>query len=255
MGASKLVKLKDCIVVDIGGTSTDIGLVKNGFIKRSLNLSKIGGVSLNFSMPDVLSVAIGGGSYILQDDNEKNIKIGPCSVGKNLTNQAICFGGEILTLTDVAVVLNPKIIISKNKIEINSKKAEKILFQAFEKIKLLISQIEGRDQDLPIVVVGGGSILFENILPSKRFDIPKYHEIANAYGAALAKVSSVEDTIVSLNNREKILKEIMKKATQKAVDEGADFLDTEIVDVQIIPYHYVPNNMARVVITAAGKRK
>lgn len=119
----------------------------------------------------------------------------------------------------------------------------------------MVSQIEGREKNLPIIVVGGGAILFQNIFPKKRFINPKYHEVANAYGAALAEVSATEDIIVSLIDREKILNNINQKAIAKAIESGADPLHVNLVDIQIIPYHYIPNHMARVVVTAAGKRK
>lgn len=67
IGGARLSNLENVIVVDIGGTSTDVGFVRGGFPMRSLNKSNIGGVSLNFSMPDVLSVALGGGSIIRFD--------------------------------------------------------------------------------------------------------------------------------------------------------------------------------------------
>ena len=51
IGGVRLAGLDNAIVVDIGGTSTDVGLVRKGFPIRSLNKSNIGGVSLNFSMP------------------------------------------------------------------------------------------------------------------------------------------------------------------------------------------------------------
>lgn len=95
MGAICLTGLKECIVVDIGGTSTDIGLIKDGVATRSLENSGIGGIPLNFSMPNVLSIALGGGSYVQLQDRQ--ISIGPESSAKNLLKESFAFGGSSLT--------------------------------------------------------------------------------------------------------------------------------------------------------------
>ena len=97
MGAAKLSNVTDAIIVDIGGTSTDIGMIQNGYPKRSLNNVHIGGIDLNFRMPDVLSLPIGGGTYV-----EKNHTLSTQSCGKALREIAQIFGGKSLTLTDVA---------------------------------------------------------------------------------------------------------------------------------------------------------
>jgi hypothetical protein len=78
--------------------------------------------------------------------------------------------------------------------------------------------------------------------------------VANAYGAALAEISGMVDRVVSLTQREEMLSALQEEALQEAVRKGADPQCTEVVDLQIIPYHYVPNHMARVVVTAAGKQ-
>lgn len=253
IGAARLAKKQNCVVVDIGGTSTDIGVVKNGYVRRSLNLSRIGGVSLNFSMPDFLSAAIGGGSKISITKHE--IIIGPESVGRNLTKEAVCFGGNTLTLTDIALVSNSSIINSDKRINVSDKKSQKILDMVLVKIKQLIFQMEGKEKKMPVIVVGGGAVLFKNNFGDKRFMIPKYHDVANAYGAALGEISATEDVIVELRDREKTLRTIKQKAISKARAKGSDPSTIRIVDLQIIPYHYVPNCLARVVATAMGSRK
>ena len=62
MGASRLCGINEAIVVDIGGTSTDIGIVEGGYARSSLQAAAIGGVALHFAMPDMISLALGGGS-------------------------------------------------------------------------------------------------------------------------------------------------------------------------------------------------
>src|SRR5699024_6108845 len=61
-GASHLSRVPDGLVVDIGGTTTDIGVLVGGFPRQSAQAVSIGGIQTNFRMPDVLSVGLGGGS-------------------------------------------------------------------------------------------------------------------------------------------------------------------------------------------------
>ena len=63
-GAVYLAKIKDAMVVDIGGTTSDIGMLRNGFPRQSTNFVDVGGVKTNFRMPDVLAVGLGGGSLV-----------------------------------------------------------------------------------------------------------------------------------------------------------------------------------------------
>ena len=63
-GAAFLSGLDDCAVVDIGGTTTDVGVLQHGFPREASVAVDIGGVRTNFRMPDVLSIGIGGGSRV-----------------------------------------------------------------------------------------------------------------------------------------------------------------------------------------------
>ncbi len=253
IGASRLSGLTDLIVVDIGGTSTDIGLIKNGFPRRSLNTSQIGGVKLNFPMPDVFSLALGGGSHLSISENQ--ITIGPKSVGKDIAIRAICFGGSIFTFTDAAVACG-KVIPGTlpHAIPCSAEDSRRILLQALEKIHEGIQILEGEKGKLPVLLVGGGALLFPPEMLGERYIVPEYAPVANAYGAALSGISGVVDRIVSLTQREEVLHALQQEALQEAIRKGADPEDTKIADMQIIPYHYVPNNIARIVLTAAGKQ-
>src|SRR6266540_1486956 len=73
-GAAFLSGILDCAVVDIGGTTSDVGVLHHGFPREASIAVEIGGVRTNFRMPDVLSLGIGGGSLV--DGRE----VGPRSV-------------------------------------------------------------------------------------------------------------------------------------------------------------------------------
>ncbi|WP_205856421.1 hydantoinase/oxoprolinase N-terminal domain-containing protein, partial [Phytoactinopolyspora endophytica] len=101
-GAAFLSGVDDAIVVDVGGTSTDLGVLVRGFPRESSLATDIGGVRTNFRMPDILSVAIGGGTVV--DGSPDAPAVGPVSVGYRITSEGMAFGGGTATLTDAAVL-------------------------------------------------------------------------------------------------------------------------------------------------------
>ncbi len=253
IGAARLALLSDAIVVDIGGTSTDVGYVRSGFPVRSLNKSNIGGVLLNFPMPDVLSIGLGGGSIISFDGDTP--KIGPKSVGKFLTTLAQSFGGNQLTLTDAALMMKYVDIpeATPQLASICAVKGKTIFDSVQAKIEALLPKIQGEGENLPVIFVGGGAGLLPPYFFKERYSIPSNFNVANAYGAALAEISGSVDTVVSLQNREGVLDRLYAMAKQKAIDLGADPATLRLIDQQIIPYSYVPNQMARVIVKYCGK--
>ena len=98
-GAAYLSGLDEAMVVDVGGTTTDVGQLKQGFPRESNSVVPIGGVRTLFRMPKLLSFGLGGGSHVSLDP----VKVGPLSVGYQLVRDSLVFGGDQLTATDVAV--------------------------------------------------------------------------------------------------------------------------------------------------------
>src|SRR4051794_16897955 len=104
-GAAFLTGLKDALVVDIGGTTSDVGALKGGFPRPANAVVQIGGGRTLFRMPDLLSIGLGGGSVVAQGA-DGSITIGPRSVGFRLPELARIFGGPELTSSDIAVAAN-----------------------------------------------------------------------------------------------------------------------------------------------------
>lgn len=254
IGGSWLAKKEDAIVIDIGGTSTDIGIVRKGIPRRCFNNSNIGGVSLNFSMPDVYSIALGGGSHIQITQNK--IHIGPKSSGSKTFSEALSFGGKQLTLSDIALALGylelPKAKIQN--INMPRKGCKAVIDEVIKQIYELVSKIGPEERSLPIIMIGGGSSLFPINLLDNRFIIPPYAHYANAFGAALATISATIDTVVSLQHRQQVLEDLQQQAIQAAIQKGADFKTVHVVNIEILPYPYIPNRMARVIVRASGNQ-
>ena len=98
-GAAFLSGAKDAMVVDLGGTTSDVGMLLRGFPREASVAVEVSGVRTNFRMPDVYSFGLGGGSLV----SEEPLSIGPQSVGYELTTKGLVFGGSVLTATDLAV--------------------------------------------------------------------------------------------------------------------------------------------------------
>jgi N-methylhydantoinase A/oxoprolinase/acetone carboxylase beta subunit len=248
IGAAKLAGVNDALIVDIGGTSADIGVVLNGYPRRSLGMANIGGIALNFRMPDVLSLPIGGGSVLRK--HPAGYRLGPDSIGRKLIEEACLFGGNTLTLTDAACRADLLSISSAQyqRIPLSKMEAQTIMADVLAKIQEAIRLMRGTKKELPILAVGGGACFLKDISDA----IPTHSGVANAYGASLAEISYTIDTVVSLENREPLFNRLKEEAMTGAKLKGARENNLRIVDIQVMPYHYIPNKMGRVVITASG---
>ena len=81
-----------------------LGMIQNGFPRESSIAATIGGVRTNFRMPDVVTIGLGGGS-IVRKLEDGSVTVGPDSVGFEITEKALVFGGDVITATDIAVRL------------------------------------------------------------------------------------------------------------------------------------------------------
>ena len=100
---AQLSSRKDIITMDIGGTSCDVSLVKDGRIELTKE-GRIRGYPLRFPMVDITTIGSGGGS-IAWIDGAGGLHVGPQSAGS--TPGPACYGrgGAEPTATDASVAL------------------------------------------------------------------------------------------------------------------------------------------------------
>ena len=251
-GAAFLSGIDESIIVDIGGTTSDIGYIKNGFPRQSAVAADVGGVRTNFRMPDVVSIGLGGGSIIRENGN----KIGPDSVGYLLTKKALVFGGDILTATDIAVkrynldIGDPSLVKNiENSLLENSKNQIKNL------LEIAIDKMKTSSKDVPAIFVGGGTIINkEKIKGISELIIPENFSVANAVGAALGQVSGEVDRVFHYDKlgRDKTIEIASEEAKQNAKDAGASEKSIEIMEINENPLAYLPGSSVRLQIKAVG---
>jgi len=254
-GAASLAGLEEGIVVDVGGTTTDIGALQKGFPRESAISVEIGGVKTNFRMPDLITLGLGGGSIV--NNQENGIKIGPESVGYRITEESLIFGGETLTATDISVAKK----ISEIGDPSNVKDLENDLVErAHEKIVSMVEEgidrMKTSPQALPTALVGGGSVLLPQELKGvSEVYKPNNFEVANAIGVAIAQVSGEIEKIFNIDEipRDKALDKAKDMAREEAIEAGADPDTIEIVNVEDVPLAYLPGNATRISVKAAGQ--
>ncbi len=249
-GAAYLTGRDDGIVVDVGGTSTDIGVLVGGFPRESSQAVEIGGVRTNFRMPDIVSIAVGGGTIVRAG------AIGPDSVAWRIGTEGLAFGGGTPTLTDAA--LGEGRVSGVGSMSPGSEHAQLLhagLALADRDVADAIDRVKTSRSDAPIIAVGGGSIILADEIPGASEILrPANHDVANAIGAAIAKVSGSAEEVVTYaaKSHAEAVQEIAARAGAAAVAAGADPDRVEVVDVEETPLTYLMEPAARIRVKAAG---
>jgi N-methylhydantoinase A/oxoprolinase/acetone carboxylase beta subunit len=252
-GAAHMTGQREAMVIDVGGTTSDIGMLSNGFPRESAISADIGGVRTNFRMPDVWAIGLGGGTLV---DPSDGAKIGPKSVGFRLRESAYVFGGNTLTATDIAVAAGRADIGDRRRVE---KLPANLVRTALARMDALlgtgIERMKTSPDPVPTLLVGGGAVLFdENIPGASQVLRPENSGVANAIGAAIAQVGGETDKVYYYTNtgRDASLEQARMEACEQAVAAGADPASVQIVDLEEIPLAYVPGGAVRIRVKAAG---
>ena len=247
-------------VLDIGGTTTDAGvLMATGVPRQASAYSSIAQVQINAPMPDVSSVGLGGGSIVKTTSEGVVMSIGPESIGNRLTTEALCFGGTVLTATDIAVAagLAPGVgttPVTLDPITLSSGQA--LLASKFEDI---INSVKTQAGLLPIALVGGGTIICPRELGGGTNVVRSpFVSVANAVGAATAKLSASVDTIYNTDNaasrveRDKLDDITKDAATEKCVRLGARLETVHTVERSVSEMAYISGKL-RVMVRVVGE--
>ncbi|MCY4210873.1 MAG: hydantoinase/oxoprolinase family protein [Gammaproteobacteria bacterium] len=252
-GAGFLSDLEEAIVIDIGGTSTDVGFLKHGFPRESTDASDVGGVRTNFNMPDVLSVGLGGGSIITTADG---LSVGPQSVGNQLLQEARIFGGQTLTATDIAVALGQCELGDKALLnDLPQQVRDAAMDVICRKVETAIDRIKTNARAVPAILVGGGHILLHRTPRGvAQVHRPEHATVANAIGAAMAQVGARIKRIVdySESGRETVIDQVSRQARAMVVKAGGIPATVTIVEIEEMPMTHIQNNAVSLKVRAVG---
>lgn len=265
-GAVYLSGIENGAVVDVGGTSTDVAYIVNGFPRESSVTVNIGGVVTNIRCPDLLSIALGGGTIIETNQNEV-LSVGPKSVGYKLTTLGMSFGGETLTVHDIAVatgrltnnldIFETNFVTHMKNIEVIPKEVVEAADQRIkEKIEIAIDQMKTKSGLIPAIYIGGGAVTVpqENIAGTSEVILPENFEVGGAIGGTIAEISGSAEIAVDLDkeNREDAIARVVEMAKNHVREAGAIAGTEEIMEIEEVPFTYMPGRQQRIRVRVKG---
>ena len=249
-GAAFLTGLRDAVVIDAGGSAMRIGALVDGFPREEIAAARVGGVHTNSRMPDLVTVPMGGDSVVTGPP----WRIGPDSVGPRLRDQALVFGGDTVTVTDVAVAAGLIALGDSTRAAHLRTVAPELLEILGTPLRRAVQRAGAISAGIPLILVGGGALLAAAALAPRHTVIPEHYAVANAVGAAMAPVSGEVDRIVSLEgvSRQETLALAVSDAVGQAVAAGADPASVRVAWAEDAPLTYLPGNATRVRVKAFG---
>ncbi|MET1125182.1 MAG: hydantoinase/oxoprolinase family protein [Archaeoglobaceae archaeon] len=176
MGAYFLTSEENAVVVDIGGTTTDIVFIENGSPRIVEGLELYGRKTL-IRCVDAISVPFGGDSYV-------NGRLNPKKLDK-----PIAFGGKFFTLTDALNCLGHEIGNYRASREAGKNQDCESVVDAF------VSQLGGILSSFEVEKIIGAGYLAPYLVPDiaercgAKYVIPKHFECVNAIGVAVSRLS------------------------------------------------------------------
>lgn len=251
------------VVVDIGGTTTDIGFLQpNGFPRQAPACVEVAGVRTTFPMPDVATLPLGGGTIVKVDEDGKCVKVGPESLGYRIVKESILAGGTTMTVTDVAVASGLVACPSYGEKERVRLIPGWVVDLVKEHIRTVlatgIDSMKATQTPATVLLAGGGAIIVDEGIKGGLSGICEVIEVpfagaANAVGAAVALVEGLLDTLIIMKEREEVVEDRLKAdAIQKAVENGAEKSKTRVVAVEKIQLQYVEQKVVRFIVRAVG---
>lgn len=248
-GAAYLTGRTDAIVVDVGGTSTDVGVLVRGFPRESSFGVEIGGIRTNFRMPDLVTIALGGGTIVTED------ALGPESVGYRILEEALVFGGSTPTLTDAGVAGHRFVLGDRSALDHHGPLLAGAIARSDAMLADAIDRVKTSREAVTLVAVGGGAPLVpEDLAGTSEVLRPDHSDVANAIGAAIASVSGEVDRVFhpGAGGREAAIAEASSEAIERAVSAGAARDSVEVVEIEEVPLAYLTDPAVRIRVKAGG---
>lgn len=257
-GAAFLSGLTDAIVMDVGGTTTDIGALSSGYPRESAISADIGGVRTNFRMPDVLAIGLGGGTRIHLDPalyraaelETGAFRIGPDSVGYRLTQDGMLFGGATLTTSDLARIAGLVSFGIAENLPVLSPAVQSALSARLRAmLEDGVDRMKTAQGDVPVLAVGGGNFLIpDDLRGTSQVVRPPHAEVANAVGAAIAQAGAQVERVLSYEamDREAAIEHVATLARQQVLGSGGDPATLATVDIEETPLSYLPGQAVQV---------
>ena len=166
------------------------------------------------------------------------------------------FGGKTLTSSDIAVAAGLADFGTKANVK---HLAPDFVARAVQCIHQIVAdgvdRMKTSADDVPLVLVGGGSVLIKDKIPgTSEVIVPEHAGVANAIGASIAQVGGEIDQVYSYEElgRDEAINSAKNEAIANAIEAGAVSGSVEIIDIEELPLAYVPGGSVRLRVKAAG---
>lgn len=246
--------LPHVLMIDVGGTTTDVGTVKNYTIATERR-GRINGVPVSYELSDVKSAGVGGSSIIAVEDGK--IVVGPESVGAAPGPACFGFGGKKATITDVNLllgVLDPdtyldgemhldaqrsRAVISESIAEPLGITVEEALIEMAAAYAAKVSESFASSVESPetttVAAFGGGGPMSAcdaaRIAGVRRVLVPKLAAVFSAFGISFSDIAQSYEANITDCTPEQItaaIDELCLRATRDMFQEGYDIADCSL---------------------------
>ena len=170
-----------------------------------------------------------------------SLTVGPDSVGYQLPQKAVIFGGDVPTATDYTVLGNSELDIGDRSRALGAaldKNLSEFKVVVKKMLERAIDTMKTSADDIPVLLVGGGAIMApDDLAGASKVVKPEWSGVANAIGAATARVSGIIDTIESTETMipTRVMEGISKRAIQNAIENGAKAETVRVVEMDHLP--------------------
>ncbi|MDQ0162858.1 hydantoinase/oxoprolinase N-terminal domain-containing protein [Bacillus alveayuensis] len=258
-GASILTELRDFILVDVGGSTINIGKMVNGRMEENVGSSTLLGIEINMPIPAITSLPFGFESVV---KGEKGFLSLEKKKEKLIGNAQITLDGNKWTITDCFLKKSPIFPFypnnhKRNLEKLSEEECQKIVKFVIKETKQAIDKYEELNRDIPIVLVGGASPFLKDRLFGKYRKVyhPAGYAYCNAIGACYAPVSAQLDKVLWLHDEKK--EHVIEKRKQEVIDtvirKGAKRDTVQVVSIKEYPFAYLKGQVLRVRIKAEGE--
>ena len=212
-------------MVDIGGTTSDVGVLQHGFPREASVAVEIGGVRTNFRMPDVLSIGHRRRHLVRR---RRRVTVGPRQRRlRARPTRALVFGGDVADRHRPRGGRGTGRDRRPRARRPARPRARRAAWRGSrQRLADAVDRMKTSAEPIPVVVVGGGTILLARRRCRARRELvkPDHFAVANAIGAAIAQVGGEVDRVFALegSTRDDALEEAKAEAAAKAVAAGAE---------------------------------
>lgn len=253
-------ELPHVLMIDVGGTTTDVGAVKNYAIATERR-GHIAGVPVSYELSDVQSTGVGGSSIIAVENGR--IVVGPESVGAAPGPACFGFGGKKATITDVNLllgVLDPDTYLDgemfldaeRSRTVINESIAEPLGITVEEALiemasayaakvsESFASSVESPETTTVAAFGGGGPMSAcdaARIAGVRRVLVPRLAAVFSAFGISFSDISQSYETNITDYTPEQIgagVAKLRSRATRDMFQEGYDIAECSLEWTSVI---------------------